>query len=270
MIHTRDRVIRKFVIPERCSPRRVLPAALVILGAAIFSFAAPASFALQENRKQATETAPATKRNARPEQPTLTGTATGSVESDARFFYEFTQPQFIIRHILIEHDAAGHGKITFEKLGEDTPVVEPIELSPPALAKISGLWQALRFLDSDTNYQSSQQFPHLGTMRLKMEQGTRQRVAEFNWTHNDNAAALIAEYRRVADQAILIFDISVARENQPLNSPKLMEQLESMLKRGGLSDPHQLVPLLNEITTDEHLPLIARNHAKRLLKQIEK
>jgi len=257
------------VIPKRCSPRRVLPAALIILGAAIFSFAAHPLSPLQENRKQTTET-PATKRNARPEQSTPAGTATGNIESDSRFSYEFTQPQFIIRHILIEHDAAGHGKITFEKLGEDTSIVEPIELSPPALTKIRGLWQALRFLDSDTNYQSTQQFPHLGTMRLKMEQGTRQRVAEFNWTHNDNAAALIAEYRRVADQAILVFDISVARENQPLNSPKLMEQLESLLKRGGLSDPHQLVSLLNEITTDEHLPLIARNHAKRLLKQIEK
>jgi len=103
-----------------------------------------------------------------------------------------------------------------------------------------------------------------------MEQGTRKRTAEFNWTHDENASALINEYRRVSDQAILVFDIGVARENQPLNAPKLMEQLEFLIKRSGLSDAQQLVPLLNEITTDEHLPLIARNHAKRLLKQIEK
>jgi uncharacterized protein (UPF0147 family) len=30
-----------------------------------------------------------------------------------------------------------------------------------------------------------------------------------------------------------------------------------------------LVPLLKDISTDEHLPLIARNHALRLLKKIE-
>jgi uncharacterized protein (UPF0147 family) len=48
-----------------------------------------------------------------------------------------------------------------------------------------------------------------------------------------------------------------------------MDQIELQLKRNGLSDPQQLVPLLNEISTDEHLPLIARNHALRLIKKIE-
>jgi hypothetical protein len=235
--------------------RHFLPAALLFLSAAIFAFGQTA------------------KRNSRPEPPTTTLPA--PVVNDppavaADYSYEFTQPQFVIRHIVIEHDATGRGKITFEKLGEDTSIVEPIELSVAARARITNLWQALRFLDSETNYQSDKQFAHLGTMRLGMKQGDRKRTAEFNWTHDDNAQALVNEYRRVADQAILVFDISVARENQPLNAPKLMEQFELYLKRNGLSDPRQLLPLLNEISTDEHLPLIARNHAKRLIKQIEK
>jgi hypothetical protein len=107
-------------------------------------------------------------------------------------------------------------------------------------------------------------------MRLKMERDSRQRTAQFNWTNNRDAFALANEYRRVADQAILVFDISVARENQPLNTPKLMEEFELQMKRNGLSDPQQLVPLLKDISTDEHLPLIARNHALRLIKKIEK
>ena len=32
-----------------------------------------------------------------------------------------------------------------------------------------------------------------------------------------------------------------------------MEQLESLLNSGGLSDPFQLVPLLRDLTTDEHV-----------------
>jgi hypothetical protein len=50
----------------------------------------------------------------------------------------------------------------------------------------------------------------------------------------------------------------------------LLEGLESLMKRDSISDPKQLVPLLKEVSTDEHLPLIARNHAIRLLKMIEK
>jgi len=188
----------------------------------------------------------------------------------ATFRYDFTQPEFYVRRITIKHDANGHGRITFERLRQETPIVEPLEISATALARISALWQALDFLVSSEVYQSERQFPHLGTMQLGMEQGTRGRTTEFNWTKNPDAFALVTEYRRLADQAILVFDISVARETQPLNGPKLMEELELQLKRKGLSDPKQLLPLLKDITSDEHLPLMARNHAARLIKKIEK
>ena len=231
-----------------------LPAALLILGAAIFTYA---------------QNAGPSKHNTRPTQsaasaPTVTETKTEPV----KYTYEFSQPKFVIKHILLEHDGNGRGKVTFERLNEDTPVVEPIALSAAALARITAAWQALNFLDSNTDYQSDKQFPHLGTMRIGMEQGGRKRVAEFNWTKNTDAETLVTEYRRAADQAILIFDIAVSRENQPLNAPKLMEVMESYIKRNGLSDPEQLLPLLKDLSTDEHVPLIARNHALRLIKKI--
>jgi hypothetical protein len=57
---------------------------------------------------------------------------------------------------------------------------------------------------------------------------------------------------------------------QPLNAPQLLNEMEMLLNSNGLSDPYQLVPLLTELKTDEHIPLIARNHADRILKKIEK
>jgi hypothetical protein len=235
-----------------------LPAAFVVLSAAVFGAAQESS---------------GIKHNTRPEAaaPAATPAPLKKIENDAgRFFYEFTQPEFYIRHIRIEHDANGRGVIKFERLHDETVYEEPLELSPAAGMRISSLWQALHFLDSEENYQSDRQYAHLGTMRLKMERDLRKRTAEFNWTNNKDAFALANEYRRLADQAILVFDISVARESQPLNTPKLMEEFELQLKRNGLSDPQQLVPLLKDISTDEHLPLIARNHALRLIKKIEK
>lgn len=209
------------------------------------------------------------KLNTRPNQAGASSAAISENKTaDVKYTYEFSQPKFVIKHIVLEHDANGRGTVTFERLNEDTPIVEKIELSPAALARITAAWQSLQFLDSNTNYQADKQFAHLGTMRIGMEQGTRKRVAEFNWTQNSDAETLVNEYRRVADQAILIFDISVARENQPLNAPKLMEVMESLLKRQGLSDPQQMLPLLEDLTTDEHVPLIARNHAQRLIKKI--
>ena len=214
-----------------------------------------------------------TKRNDRPPETTSAPQRReeNKKPSDAtKYSYEFKQPQFIVRRILIEHDAMGRGKIIFERQNEETPIVEPIELSTAALGRILGFWGELHFLDSTENYQSAKQFPHLGTMWIKMENGERKRTAEFNWSNNRNAWNLVTEYRRVADQAILIFNMNVAREIQPLNAPQLMDELELLYTRNGLSDPQQLVPLLKDLRTDEHIPLIARNHADRLLKKIEK
>jgi hypothetical protein len=237
--------------------RQVLPAALIVLSAAI-------SICGQEQ--------PQTKHNTRPNQTaTPTAPIANNNSSDpVKYTYEFTQPKFYVKHIVLEHDANGRGTIIFERLNEDVSVSEPIALSAAALGRINAAWQGLQFLDSTSNYQSDKQFPHLGTMRIGMERGDRKRVAEFNWTNNTNAETLVNEYRKAADQAILIFDISVARQNQPLNTPKLMEGMESLLNRNALSDPHQLLPLLNELSTDERIPLIARNHALRLIKKIQK
>jgi hypothetical protein len=256
--------------------QKAITAALLFSGAAIFTLGA-AGYAWTSRvlgQQPARQNLSQPKRNDRPGQ---TASTTGGQREEnkkppdsSKYSYEFTQPQFYIPRILIEHDATGRGKITFEHQGEETPITEPIELSTGALGRIMGLWAALRFLDSTENYQSERQYPHLGTMKLRMEQGTRNRTAEFNWTNNRDASALNNEYHRVADQAIFVFDMSIARENQPLNAPKLMDQLEMMIDRNSISDAHQLVTLLREITTDEHLPLIARNHATRLLKRIEK
>ena len=207
--------------------------------------------------------------NAQP-QPSPTPIEKKSEEMAVRYSYEFTQPNFITSHIVIEHGADGKGSITFERKNAEEPVKDPVEISPEAWTRIKALWEGLNFLDSTVNYQSEKQFPHLGTMRLKMKQGERERTAEFNWTNDKKASDLVNEYRRVADQAIFIFDINLAREISPLETPKLMDSLDSMLRRNSLSDPKQLLPFLKDISLDERIPLIARNHASRIVKQIEK
>jgi hypothetical protein len=231
-------------------------AALVILSAALISFS-------QDQPKL----------NDRPQQPAATPQRREDNKKppDAtRYSYEFTKAEFIVSHILIEHDALGRGKITFERRGEEIPIVEPIELSISALGRVLGLWTELRFLDSNENYQTARSFAHLGTYKLRMDDGKRQRTAEFNWSNNKEAWTLTNEYRRVSDQAILVFNLKLAREMQPLNTPQLLNEMETRLLRNELSDPYQLISLLNELKIDEHIPLIARNHADRILKKIEK
>lgn len=266
---------------------RYLVAALLILSAAFCAIAQSHAAGREQNTRDQQSIAPAkqnsrqtnaspaspAKQNTRASetQPPLVQPATPTEAPDApHYFYEFKQPDFLISRIQIEHDAQGRGHVSFERRGGDEPIIEPFELSEAARARIKALWDKLGFLDSHESYQSERQYPHMGTVRLSLKQGARERNTEFNWTNNKDAKALAEEYRRVADQAVLVFDISVALENDTLNAPKLMDQLEDMLRRNDLSDPQQLLPLLTNLSTDERIPLIARNHAGRLLKQVKK
>jgi hypothetical protein len=216
-----------------------------------------------------------TKRNGRPQEspspvPKREDDLTFKTADARRYTYEFKQPQFLVSHVTIEHDQQGRGKVTFERRGEETPIVEPLELSSTVLDRLLGFWTELHFLDSAENYQSSKNFAHLGTYRIGMENGERRRTAEFNWSGNKPAWGLVNEYRRIGEQVILVFNLKLAREMQPLNAPQLLNELEMLLNRNDLSDPKQLVPLLTELRTDEHVPLIARNKADRILKKIGK
>jgi hypothetical protein len=256
--------------------RNTLIAALLILSAAICAAAQSRAKGKQNSRELPADSQTSPKHNQREQESNQKDSepqsSSKAVEKDAEqalYSYEFTQPTFLVTHILIEHDANGRGRITFERKNSE-PFVDPLELSEAAMLRIKALWDALHFLDSDRSYQSDKQYPHLGTMRLRMKKGTRDRVAEFNWTSDKDAFALITEYKRAANQAIFVFDITLARENQPLDAPKLMTQLDDYLRRNEISDTQQLVPLLRELSTDERIPLMARNHAGRLLQKIEK
>jgi hypothetical protein len=187
-----------------------------------------------------------------------------------RYYYEFKQPNFSVRLIVIQHDAAGHGRISFARKDSEELFTDPLQISPAALSRILAAWEALKFLDSETNYQDEKQFPHLGTMTLWMKQDTRERKAEFNWTHNEQVMALVKEYRGIGEQQLFIFDVTLARQYQPSDTVKIFKRLEGLLNRKELSDTAPLIPVLRDLATDERIPLMARNHATRLLKKIEK
>ncbi|HMQ03831.1 MAG TPA: hypothetical protein PKD26_07935 [Pyrinomonadaceae bacterium] len=214
------------------------------------------------------------KRNERPAGSEIAaasgaGQAPGQ-KTTAAFRYEFSQPDFSIPSIVIEHDEAGLGSISFRRQNSAEIISDPIVVSASVLEKINRAIAALNFLDSQENYQYSKDFSHLGNIKFARSKDGRSREVLLNWTENKEMKAIMNEYRKLGHQFIWVFDISVSRENQPLEAPKLMRSLDSMMARNDISDPVQLEPLLVELSNDERIPLIARNHAARLVKQIEK
>lgn len=222
------------------------------------------------------------KKNGRPEnlnnqvdsenQNTKTNSLQTAAKSDAQanYFYEFSQPDFLLSQITIEHDENGKGKISFLKKGLDEPISDPIQISAMSLERIKNAFAALNFLDSNENYQYEKDYSHLGNIKIKVKRNGRERETKYNYTTNADAKTLADEYRKIGQQYVWIFDINLARENQPLEAPKLLDSLDSLIRRNEVSDATQMIPLLKELSNDERIPLISRNHATNLIKQIEK
>ncbi|MEP6705719.1 MAG: hypothetical protein ABJB34_13010 [Acidobacteriota bacterium] len=210
------------------------------------------------------------KKNERPasESGVSKGTSLPNA-TEPTYFYEFSQPEFVISKIVIEHDEAGRGTITFTKRMFGDKVTDPLQVSAVALGRINNAFAALNFIDSTESYQYEKDYSHLGVMTFRLKKGEKQRTSVFNYTVNKEAKALADEYRKLGNQFIWMFDVSVARENQPLEAPKLLDALEGFLKRNEISDASQMLILLKGMKDDERIPLIARNHAGKLVERIE-
>src|SRR5688572_9706182 len=173
------------------------------------------------------------KKNERPasgngsEKP---GKAPVQAAIDPTYYYEFAQPEFTISKIVIEHDDRGRGTITFTRKLFSETVSDPLQVSPAALERIDAAYAALSFMDSQESYQYEKDYSHLGVSTFKLKRAGKQRTAVFNYTINKGARALSDEYRKLSNQFVWVFDITLARENQPLESPMLVDLLDSLLR----------------------------------------
>ena len=210
------------------------------------------------------------KKNERPAAKSNVETRAKTSAKEPLYRYEFTQPDFIVGHVVVEHDDTGRGTIAFEKRSSKETITEPIELSPETLERLRAAFAALNFLESTEDYQFERDFSNMGNIAITLKNAGRERTAKYNWTANKDAKTLMDEYRRISNQFVWMFDFNLARENQPLETPRLVDSLDSMLKRNEIADPHQMLLFLQAVSNDERVPLIGRNHAGKIAKQIEK
>ncbi|HMM79915.1 MAG TPA: hypothetical protein PKC65_07835 [Pyrinomonadaceae bacterium] len=188
----------------------------------------------------------------------------------ATHIYVFERPGFTYPRIEIRHDDAGKGVIIFEKIDLDEPMDDPIELSDATVNTLNAAFTRLDFVNSTEDYDAKKVNVATGTISITLKQNGRSRTATFRWSDNPDAKLLMDEYRRISNEAIWKFEMQVARENQPLETPRLMARLSSLYESNELPDPPHLLPLLKQLANDEILPLIARNDAERVAKAIEK
>lgn len=228
----------------------------------------PAAAVVPVPKPTETPAADPPKLNSRPQAPAEDNSA--HKMAAATHIYLFERPGFMYPKVEIRHDDAGRGVITFEKMDLDEPMDDPIELSPATISALNAAFSRLNFIDSTEDYNYTKASVATGTISITLNEKGRSRTATFSWTENPDAKFLMDEYRRISNEFIWKFEMKIARENQPLETPRLMARLSSLYQANDLPDPPHFLPLLKQLANDEILPLIARNDAERITKAIEK
>jgi hypothetical protein len=193
----------------------------------------------------------------------------GGASPGVQYRYLFENERFLTPRIEVAFGADGRGQFRFTRKGSEE-VVNELKISPVILGQVRTLLAELRFLESAEDYQHKKDFSHLGRVTISYTRDGRTRTATFNYTENQTMSRLVEIFRGIATQETRVFEIETVRASDPLSTPAHLRLLENELRSKHIADPERLVALLQELRTDESVPLIARNHAERLLKEIKK
>lgn len=195
--------------------------------------------------------------------------ASGAGNASARYHYLFENPRFTTPFQEIDFDGQGRGEYRFKKKDQDEMVLK-LDLSAALVSQIRLLFDDLNFLVSTEDYQHKKDFSHLGNMTITYARDGRERTVKFNYTENQSLNRLAELFRGIATQETRMFELEAVRANDAISTPAQLRLLESELKSKHIADPDRFTPVLEEIKLDEGVPLIARNHAERLLQTIRK
>ena len=186
-----------------------------------------------------------------------------------QYQFQFENDRFTTPYLEILLDSQGQGRFRFRKKDGDD-VTNDLTVSQSLIAEMQGLFDQIRFLDSTEDYQYKKDFSHLGKMTVRHSRNGKERSVTFNYTTNQPLNRIVDVFRNIATQETRVFEMEAVRESDPLSTPAQLRFLETELRSKQIAEPARLAPLLERMRTDESLPLIARNHAERLLKMIEK
>ena len=198
------------------------------------------------------------------------GGVSDSPSTELSSSYKFENKRFYIPLIEIDLASDGTAALRFKRGESDDILDRKMKLLPATLSRIRQIFDDLRFIESNEEYQGKKDFSHLGWITIIARQAGRERTVRFNFTTNENMKELAEIFRGLATQEIHLLDLDNAEQYQPLDLPRQLEALANDLQLERVTEPTQLLNALREISGNDALPLIARNQARRLITDIEK
>ena len=168
----------------------------------------------------------------------------------------------------IQLDANAQGTVKFKRRGAET-VLDSILLSTAARQKFLTLLAATNYLEHPETFESGKKIADLGAKHLTIETPAGKRDGTFNYSMRKDVTDLSNFFEGLLNQETLSFDITNAMQFERLSIPKRLEQLQNELKGNRISDPENLVPLLDKIQANQQIMNYARAEAGKIKQEIQ-
>ena len=168
----------------------------------------------------------------------------------------------------IQLDANAQGTVKFKRRGAET-ALDSILLSTAARQKFLTLLAATNYLEHPETFESGKKIADLGAKHLTIETPAGKRDGTFNYSMRKDVTDLSNFFEGLLNQETLSFDITNAMQFERLSIPKRLEQLQNELKGNRISDPENLVPLLDKIQANQQIMNYARAEAGKIKQEIQ-
>ncbi|MCS6884592.1 MAG: hypothetical protein RMM17_08335 [Acidobacteriota bacterium] len=179
------------------------------------------------------------------------------------YIYRFENPRFEVSCIEVRIKSSGEGAVSYLSKGEET--VERIVVPQTTLQRLKAIVSEMDFLDNAVEYDVGKHLEHMGVTIIRIESLGRSREVRFHYTSDKAMTRLVELFRSIETQCRRMKELSFARQYAQLDLPRCLKLLENDLRARKIAEPQQLVPLLEEISLDDSIPLIARNAATKLV-----
>jgi hypothetical protein len=168
----------------------------------------------------------------------------------------------------IQLDANAQGTVKFKRRGAES-VMDSIQLSTAARQKFLMLLAATNYLEHPETFESGKKIADLGAKHLTIEMPSGTRDGTFNYSMRKDVTDLSNFFEGLLNQETLTFDITNAMQFERLSVPKRLEQLQNEIKGNRISDPENLIPLLDKIQANQQIMNYARAEAGKIKQEIQ-
>lgn len=189
-----------------------------------------------------------------------------AIASIAAITYSKTFKGSIPEFVEITVHQNGSGTWDIRQLDENA-APQPFDINASLASEIFRLAALLHNFDG-IDLDAQRRIAYLGQKTFRYEQGARKQEVTYNYTLNEDAAALQQIFEGLGREELDVQDLQRTMRYDHLGVNEVLRRIETDVNANAIPAPENLLPVLDQVSSDERYMEIARKHAQVLAQRL--